>query len=93
MSRKRSKGGPPDLFHNSDLILGLVTNALVVDTALERLVSAVNVKEAEPSLIRNGKAMTKMAHKKWTLNKVVVNLRHSAVTPEYLSRALNIGFD
>ena len=93
MSRKRSKGGTTAFFHKSDLILGLVTNAPVADTSLERLVSAVNVKEEEPSRIRNGKSMTNMAHKKWTLNKVVVNLRHSAVTSEYLSRILNIGLD
>ena len=44
MSRKWSKGCLTDLLHESDLILELVTDSLVADTALYRLVSAINVK-------------------------------------------------
>ena len=63
-SRKQSKGGPTDVFHEGDLILGSVTESLVSDTALEWLVSAINGKESAPSRISNGKAKSKMAHKK-----------------------------
>ena len=80
-------------FHDNDLILGLVTDSLVADTALEGLVSAINVKEAAPSHISNDKAKANMAHKKGTVNKVVENSRHSMVTPDYSARKINIGLD
>ena len=64
MYRKWIKGGPTDVFHEGDLILGSVTESLVSDTALEWLVSAINGKESAPSRISNGKAKSKMAHKK-----------------------------
>ena len=64
MSRKQSKGGPVDLSHDSDLILGLVTDSLVGDTALERLVLEINAKEAAPSRISNGKDKATMAQKR-----------------------------
>ena len=38
ISRKGSKGGPIDVFHESDHILGLLTNSLLEDTEIERLV-------------------------------------------------------
>ena len=44
ISRKLSKGGHIYFFHESDLILGSVTNSLVVNTALERLVLVINMK-------------------------------------------------
>ena len=45
MSRKKRKDVPTDVFHKSDLILGLVTDSLLLDIALEWLVSAINMKE------------------------------------------------
>ena len=93
MSRKCSKGGPTDVFHESDLILGSVTDSLVEGTTLERLFSAINEKEAAPSRIINVKAKSKVAHKRGTVNKMVANSRYSVVTPEYLARTLNIGLD
>ena len=78
-------------FHDNDLILGLVTDSLVADTALEGLVSAINVKEAAPSHISNDKAKANMAHKKGKVKKVVSNSRHFMVKPEYLARKINIG--
>ena len=93
MSRKQSKSGPVDFFHRRDLILESVTDSLVVDTALERLVLSIYVKEAAPRCISNGKAEAKMAHKKGTVNKVVANSRNSVVTPEYLALTINIGLD
>ena len=56
MSKKQSKGCPIDFFRDSDLILGSVTDSLVVDTVLEWLVSENNAKEASPNRISNGKA-------------------------------------
>ena len=85
MSRKCSKGGMVDVFHESDIILGSVTKSIVVDTALVRLVSAINVKETAPSRISNGNAKAKMVHQKGTFNEVVANSSHSVVTPKYLS--------
>ena len=38
ISRNRSKGSPSDIFHESDLILGLITDALVGYTGLEQLI-------------------------------------------------------
>ena len=73
MSRECSKGGPTDFFHKSDLILGSVIDSLVAYRAMEWLVLSVNMKEAAPSRIGNGKAKEKMVHKKWTLNKMVTN--------------------
>ena len=77
----------------SDLILGSVTDLLVVDTLLGRLVSEINIKEAEPRLISNVKVKEKMEHKRGTVNKVVANSSHSMVTLQYLSQTLNIGLD
>ena len=91
MSRKLRKGSPNYLFHDSDLILGSVTNSLVADTDLEKLVSAINVKEAAPSRIINEKDKENMAHKKGTVNKGVANSRHSMVKPEYSEQTINIG--
>ena len=73
MSRRQSKGGPSEIFHKSDFILESITNSLVEDTALERLISAINVKEAAPSCINNGKAEAKMAQKKVAFRKLVTN--------------------
>ena len=55
MSRKRIKVGPSEIFHKSDLVLGLITDSLVADTFLERLISAVNVKYAALRSIKNDK--------------------------------------
>ena len=54
MSRKQSKSGSSEIFYKSDLILGSIPNSMVVDTALDQLISAINVKEAAPSCIHNG---------------------------------------
>ena len=56
MSRKRSKDSMSDIFHESDLILGLMTESLVVDTVTEKLISEINVKEESTRCINNGKA-------------------------------------
>ena len=63
------------------------------DTLLELLISAINVKEAAPIRINNGKAKAKMAHKKITVSKVVANSRHFVVTPDHLAWTLNIVLD
>ena len=63
------------------------------DTLLELLISAINVTEAAPIRINNGKAKAKMAHKKVTVSKVVANLRHSVGTPDHLAWTINIGLD
>ena len=81
MSRNQSKGNPSEIFHKSNLIVGSITNSLLADTALERLISAINVKKVVPRHINNGKAKAKMAHKKVTVRKVVANSRHSVVIP------------
>ena len=60
---------------------------------MERLVLAVNIKEAAPSRISNGKSKSKMAHKKGTVRKVVAKSMYSVLTPEYLARTLDIGLD
>ena len=73
MSRKQSKGGPSEIFYNTNLILGSISNSLLADKVLERLISVINVKEASTSLINNGKAEAKMAHKKVTFRKVIAN--------------------
>ena len=73
MSRRQSKGGLSEIFHKSDLISGSITNSLVADTALERLISSINVKEAAPSCINNGKAKSNMAQKKVAFRKAVTN--------------------
>ena len=93
MSRKQSKVNPTDFFHDSHLILGLVTESLVADTALERLVTAINVKEAAPSRINNFKDKAKVEHKKRTFNKVTANSSRSVATPEHLAPILHIGLD
>ena len=93
MSRKQSKGGSSEIFHKSYLILVSITNSLLEDTSLELLISAINVKEAEPRCINNGKAKANMAHKKVTVSNVVANSRHSVVTPDHLAWTLNIGLD
>ena len=73
MSRNQSKGNPSEIFHKSNLIVGSITNSLLADTALERLISAIHVKESVLSCINNGKAKAKMAHKKVTFSKLVAN--------------------
>ena len=93
MSRKQSEGNPSEIFHKSYLILGSINNSLVEDTALELLISAISVKEAEPRCINNGKAKANMAHKKVTVSNVVANSRHSVVTPDHLAWTLNIVLD
>ena len=93
MSRKQSKSVPSEISYRSDHILGLIDNSLVADTALEQLFSAINVKEAAPSHIKNVIDKSKMAHKKVTVRKVVANSRHYVVTPEHLAWTLNIGLD
>ena len=65
----------------------------MADTLQERLVSEINVKEASPSGVINGKYKANMAHKKGTVNKVVAKSRNYVVTPEYLAQTLNIGLD
>ena len=64
MYRKQSKGGLSEILHKSYLILGSINNSLVEDTALELLISSINVKDAVPSHIHNGKAKAKVAHKR-----------------------------
>ena len=91
--RKRRKSGLSDIFHESYLILGSITDSLVADTVLEQLIPAINVKEAEPRRIENGKAKSNIAHKKGTVIKVLEKSRHSVVTPEHLAWTLNIGLD
>ena len=93
MSRKLRKGGPSVIFHERNLISGLITDSLVADTDLERLISAINMKEAAPRHINNGKSKANMVCKKGASRKVVKNLRHSVMTPEYPARTLNIGLD
>ena len=44
MSRKQSKGGPSEIFYNTNLILGSISNSLLADKVLERLISVINVK-------------------------------------------------
>ena len=73
MYRRQSKGGLSEISHKIDLILGSITNSLVADTELERLISAINVKEAAQSCINNGKAKANMAQKKVAFRKVVTN--------------------
>ena len=63
----------------------------MADTALEQLISAINVKEAAPSCINNFNDKAKMSHKKVKVRNVVANSRHYVVTPEHLSWTLNIG--
>ena len=48
MYRKQSKGSSSENFLESDLILGLILDSLVVNTDLEHLISAINVKESAP---------------------------------------------
>ena len=91
ISGKQSKGGPSEIFHKINLILVSITNSLVEDTSLELLISAINVKEAAPSHINNGKAKAKIAHKKVTISKVVAHLSHSVATPKHLAWTINIG--
>ena len=91
ISRKLRKVNLTDFFQDSDLILGSVTNSMVAYTALEGLVSAINVKEEAPSRISNEKTKANMAHKKGKVKKVVSNSRHFMVKPEYLARKINIG--
>ena len=93
MSKKRNKGGMTDFFHESDFVLGSVTESLVADTALERLVTAINVKEAAPSRINNFKDKAKVENKKRTFNKVTANSSRSVATPEHLAPILHIGLD
>ena len=38
ISRKRSKGGLGEIFHDSKLILDSITDSLVADTSLEQLI-------------------------------------------------------
>ena len=85
MSRKLSKVSLTDFFHDGYLILRSVTNSMVAYTALEGLVSSINVKEEATSRISNDKTKANMAHKKGTVKKVVPNSRHSMVTPEHLA--------
>ena len=80
MSKKRIKGGSSEILHNRDPILGLINDSLVADTALERLISSINVKEEAPRRINNGKAKANMAHRKGAVSKVVSNSMHSMVT-------------
>ena len=91
MSKKRVKGGSSEILHNRDPILGLINDSLVADTALERLISSINVKEEAPRRINNGKAKANMAHRKGAVSKVVSNSMHSMVTSENLARTLNVG--
>ena len=93
MSIKRSKCGLNDIFHESYLILELITDSLVSDTALDQLISEINVKEAAPTRVSNNKDKSKIARKNGTISKVLSNLRHSLMTPEHLARTLNIGLD
>ena len=93
MSRKRRKVGPSEIFHKSDLVLGLITDSLVADTFLERLISAVNVKYAALRSINNDNVKEKIAYKKVTFSKVVENSRHYVVKPERLARTINIGLN
>ena len=44
-----------DIFHESYLILELITDSLVSDTALDQLISEINVKEAAPTRVSNNK--------------------------------------
>ena len=64
MSRKQSKGGQSEILQKSNLIFVSISNSLVEDTSLELLISAINVKEAAPRRITNGKAIANMAHKR-----------------------------
>ena len=93
MSRKHSKGNPSDIFDDGDLILGLVTDSLVADTALNQLIKSINMKEAAPRIINNGKVKVKIEHKKVTVIKVVENLRYYVMIPDQLAQTLNIGLD
>ena len=70
MYRKRSKGILTYIFHAINLILGLITDSLVEDTALEQLILAINVKEAYPRRISNGNPKENMEHKKGTVRNV-----------------------
>ena len=63
---------------------------MVTDTSLERLISAINVKETAPNRIINGKAKSVMEHKRGKVRKVVENSRRSVVTPDHLAQTLNI---
>ena len=89
--RNRSKGSPSEIIHESDLILVSITNSLVADTTLGLLILAINMEEAVPSHIHNGKAKAKMTYKKGTVIKVVSNSRNLVLTPEHLAWKLNIG--
>ena len=91
--RKRRKSGLSDILHKSYFILVSITDSLVADTVLEQLIPAINVKEAEPRRIENGKAKSNIAHKKGTVIKVLEKSRHPVVTPEHLAWTLNIGLD
>ena len=44
ISRKWGKGGPSKIFHKRNLILGLITESPIAHTALEQLISAINLK-------------------------------------------------
>ena len=70
MSKLWRKIGSSDILKESNLILVLITESMVADTAQERLISAINVKEAAPRRIKNGKDKAKMAHKMVTVIKV-----------------------
>ena len=72
-SRKQIKGDSSEILHQSNLILGSITNSMMSDTTMERLVSEISVKESAPSRITNGKAKAKMAHKKVTVSNLVAN--------------------
>ena len=64
MYRNQIKGGPSEIFHKRNLILGSITDSLVSNAALGILISAINVKDSALRRINNGKAKEKMAQKR-----------------------------
>ena len=76
--------------YESDLVLGSISDSFVTEMAYERVVSSVRVEY--PRLKRTDKKIT--AHgKESSIRKIVTNTQHSVITPEHLTRTLNIGLD
>ena len=82
---KRRRSGPVEC--ETDLVLRSVSDSLVQDKLLERMIASVKVR-ADTAGTRKARV-----HRKRTIGKVVIGTRHSVVTPERVADVMGIGID
>ena len=95
ISRKRRIDEYRGMVSETDLVLGSISESLVPDKALERMISSVNVHDVRTKEIRTSNVATfnsnrehrKAAKGAATIRKVIANSRHSIIDAEHVSRS------